>query len=225
MKKFFLSFVALLMVALSSTWAQTLEIKEDDKAMSQGSKPSVSTTLPGVTIKFAEKSWKKFADEWDGKNKKNKDLNEWFVDNAKIAAIGGANTVDVYARLEEAGSNVNVTMWFDLGGGFVNSKDYPEKEKEAESLLRRFGVQTLQDMTKERINEEQDKLKNMEKKLRNLVSDNADYHKDIDNAKDKIRKAEASIASNEKDQATSKASIETQQKALESIKKSLDEIK
>ena len=219
----------LMLCFFAATWtglkAQTLVIMEGDKAMSQGSKPGLSTSLPGVTLKFAEKSWKKFTNDWDGKNKKNKDLNEWFVDNAKIAAVGGANTVDVYARLEEAGSAVNVTMWFDLGGGFVNSRDYPEKYAEANTIVRRFGVQTMQEMTRERIEEEQDKLKAMDKKLRNLVSDNTGYHKDIDNAKEKIKKAEASIATNEQDQVTTKASIETQQKALETIKKSLDDIK
>ena len=86
--------------------ASTLSlVREGERPMSQGSKNALTIDLPKTTPKEAEKLWKDYAKQFKGDTKKDKKTDEWFTDNAMIAAIGGANTIDMYTKFEETGGN------------------------------------------------------------------------------------------------------------------------
>jgi len=74
------------------------------------------------------------------------------------------------------------------------------------------------------LEEEQDKLKKLNKKMGDLLSDNKSYHKDIDEANARIKKAEANIISNEKNQDLTKSEIANQTKAVEAVQQKLSKI-
>ena len=53
--------------------------------------------------------------------------------------------------------------------------------------------------------------------MSNLLDDNKDYHKDIEDALERIKKRESEIKENEKDQANTQLEIDNQAKRLTEI--------
>ena len=209
-----------LFIATSSSLAQ---VKEGERIMSQGSKNSLSIDLPKTPAKFAIRSWKDYVKQYKGKLDSKKD--EWFLDNAVMPMIGGANTVDVYSTFVESGESTTVTVWFDLGGAYVNSSEFRDKYDEAEKIVLKYALQVAHDQTAIQLKDAQDDMKKMERNQRGLEKDNKNLHDDIENYKAKIAKAEANVEKNLKDQEDSRVKIEVQKKLLADIQAKMDSLK
>lgn len=197
-------------------------VREGERAMSQGSKNALTLDLPKTSAKFAEKLWKDYAKQFKGDTKKDKKSDEWFTDNAMIAGVGGANTVDMYAKFSESGDVTTMGLWIDLGGAYVGSKEFKDKYAEAEKILANFALTVQREQTKEQLNEQTDGLKKLEKQEKNLEKDKQGLLDDIENWKKKIAKAEADIITNGKNQEETKQKIESQKKLVEEIQKKLN---
>ncbi|MDZ7876848.1 MAG: hypothetical protein U5L45_04215 [Saprospiraceae bacterium] len=197
-------------------------VREGERVMSQGSKNALTIDLPKTTLKEAEKLWKEYAKQFKGDTKKDKKSGELFTDNAMIAAVGGANTVDMYAKFSESSDITTVGLWIDLGGAYVGSKEFSDKYAEAEKILQNFALSVVREQTKKQLSDQQDDLKKQEKVQKKLEDKNADLLKDIENWKKKIAQAEADIITNGKQQEEQKAKIETQKKLVDEIAKKLN---
>lgn len=219
-KQLLLSCLALL-TCLSLCQAQ---IEEGNRSMSQGVHNALTLEIPNVTEKTVEKLWKKYIKEYDGKTKRNRKADEYFTDNAEIAAIGGSNTVDVYARIAESGDDVYITTWFDLGGSFLSSDDHPQAYTEAEKIMMRFAINVAQKLTQDELDEQLKKLKKLESRLNKLRNANDGYHRDIENAKKRIARAEANIVENEEEQVTANEEIEEQKEIVKEVQKRLNDL-
>lgn len=196
-------------------------VREGERVMTQGSKNSLTVDLPKTSLKDAEKLWKDYAKQFKGDTKKDKKTDEWLTDNAMIAAIGGANTIDMYVKFTESGDMTTLGLWIDLGGAYVDSKGFADKYAEAEKILQNFVLSVQREQTKKQLEDQQDDLKKMEKAERKLVDKNADLVKDIENWKKKITQAEADIQTNLKQQEEQKVRIEAQKKLVDEINKKL----
>ena len=197
-------------------------VREGERVMSQGSKNALTVDLPKTTLKEAEKLWKDYAKQFKGDTKKDKKTDEWLTDNAMIAAIGGANTIDMYTKFSESGDITTVGLWIDLGGAYVDSKAFADKYAEAEKILQNFALTVVREQTKKQLSDQQDDLKKMEKAEKKLEDKNADLLKDIENWKKKIIQAETDIQTNLKQQEEQKAKIEGQKKLVDEIGKKLN---
>ena len=197
-------------------------VREGERPMSQGSKNSLTIDMPKTTTKFTEKLWKDYVKQYKGDTKKDRKTDEWFTDNATIGTIGGANTVDLYAKFTESNDATTLGIWIDLGGAYVGSKEYTDKYAAAEKILTDFALTVQREQTKEQLNDQSDVLKKLERDQRNLEKDNKNLHDDIENWKKKIAKAEADIETNLKNQVDAKAKIETQTKLVEEVQKKLN---
>jgi hypothetical protein len=197
-------------------------VREGERVMSQGSKNALTIDLPKTTLKEAEKLWKDYAKQFKGKTDRNKKTDEWFTDNALIAAIGGANTVDMYTKFSESGDITTVGLWIDLGGAYVGSKEFADKYAEGEKILQNFALTVVREQTKKQLSDQQDDLKKQEKAQKKLEDKNADLLKDIENWKKKIAQAETDIQTNLKQQEEQKAKVESQKKLVEEIAKKLN---
>lgn len=216
-----LSFVWTLLLAMNSN----AQVKEEVRAMSQGSHSSLILGLPNCTDKFAEKIWKDFIKPYGGDTKRNRKDEELFTDNATIPGISdGNNPVDMYAKIAEIGPDASITIWIDLGGAWLNGDEYSARKQEAEKLLLRYGLEVARQTTANQLEDQQKELKKLENSQKKLERDNEGYHRDIENAKEKIKKAEMEIESNLKDQELAKQKIEAQRKVVEQIQKKLDDI-
>ncbi len=196
-------------------------VREGERVMTQGSKNSLTVDLPKTSLKDAEKLWKDYAKQFKGDTKKDKKTDEWLTDNAMIAAIGGANTIDMYAKFTESGETTTLGLWIDLGGAYVDSKAFADKYAEAEKILQNFALSIQREQTKKQLEAQQDDLKKMEKQEKKLVEKNADLVKDIEGWKKKITQAEADTQTNLKQQEEQKVKIEAQKKLVDEINKKL----
>jgi hypothetical protein len=213
-------FTLALALVVSTAFAQ---VKESEKLMSQGSKSSLSIDLSKTDVKFAEKIWREFTKTFGGKYLgRDKKTDEYMTDNALIAGIGGANTVDIYMKYTPMGENVTATVWFDMGGAYVNSTEFKEKYAEAEKIMLRYGIEVARAQTKIQLEEQQEAAKKLDKNMRSLERDNANLHDDIEGWKKKIAKAEGEIQNNLKSQEDVKNKIIAQKKVIDEVQKKLD---
>ncbi len=201
------------------------QVSENVKTMSQGAKNALELEIPGVNAGLVADVWKDFMKDhygskpkWDRRNK------EWLSDDAKVAAIGQGNTVDVYASADERGNSVLFSAWFDLGGAYLDSREHAERYTEAEKMLMRFALEVAHANTRNELDNEQDKLKKLQRELARLQSLNERYHKDIERAKEAIRQAEESIVENVKLQEDTAAQIAGQERTVESVQNRLNDL-
>jgi myosin heavy subunit len=221
-------FLSIALVFASSFSLLFGQVAEAEKTMSQGTKNALTLEIKNVTVKSVEKEWKRYIKEFKKDDDKyDKKSKEFRVMKAKLPLISGdVNTVDIYVVFMETSSgSVNATFWYDLGGIYLNSKDHADKFREASAWMKKFATQAEQTVMKEKLEEETDRLKEVEKKLRKLVSTKEDLLKDIENYKEKIKKAESDISNNVKDQELTKKAIEEAQKNVEAAKKRVDQVK
>jgi hypothetical protein len=199
-------------------------VNEGERVMSQGNKSSLAVNLTKTNTKFAEKVWKDYSKQFKGSYKKDKKNDEYFTDNANIAAVGGGNTVDLFMKFVETGENTTATLWIDLGGAFVNSKDFKDKYAEAEKLMAEYALKVAREQTQIQLKEQQDAQKDMEKQQKKLEDKQKGLLQDIEDWKKKIAKAEQDVIANQKGQDDTKAKIETQKKVVDEVQKKLNSL-
>jgi hypothetical protein len=201
---------------------ETSLISETSRAMSKGAQNSLAVNLPKVNAKFAEEVWKDFVKQYKGKYSRDKKNDEYFVDNAMVSGVGGANTVDMYMKFAETTDNTTATLWVDLGGAYINSKDFADKYAEAEKLMMTYALTVSREQTKVQLKEQEKIQKNLDSDLQKLEKKNKNLRDDIETWKKKIQQAETDILTNTKQQEETKAKIEAQKKLVDEVKKKLD---
>jgi translation initiation factor 2B subunit (eIF-2B alpha/beta/delta family) len=207
---------------LTPTFSQGVE---SEKPMSLGLKNGLSFEIKDLKVSKAEDLWQDFMKQFDCKTKKDKKLGEFFSDNAKVYYIPTVSSIDVYARFAERGKSVDASFFFLETDHFLSSKLNADQMKGAGEFVRQFDVYVQKYQTKEKLEDEQKKLKKFESDLKKLAKDNDSLHKDIENYQDKIKKAEAEITKNLADQeATNKIIIE-QARMVDQVKSHLEGLK
>ncbi len=200
-------------------------VKQETKVMSQGVKNALVVEIVNAKPDFVEDKWKGLMDSYKAKPKWNRKEKEFFSDNAQITEINGNNPVDVYAKIEESGTmNTLLTVWFDLGGAYLNSADNKEKYAFGEKMVVQFAKDVAISATQKEIDEQEKQFKKMDSKLKNLVKDKEDLLKDIENYKAKIKRAEEDIIKNEQNQKDQQKTLDTQRETIKNTQKKLEEV-
>lgn len=205
--------------------AQLAAPVEGEKAMSIGLKPSFTVSIKDLKAKKAADLFEDFIKQYKGKTKYNKKMTEYFTDNAQIYYVAGAADVDVYTRVSEMGSSVDVSCFFIVNEVFVNSKNNADIAKNAMEFMRLYAVSAERYKVSEKLEDEQKNMKKIESELKRLVHENEGFHKNIEDYKAKIVKAEADIVTNQSAQDNANKSIVDQAKVVESVKVALDALK
>ncbi|MEM7101984.1 MAG: hypothetical protein AAF502_02560 [Bacteroidota bacterium] len=198
-------------------------ISEGDRSMSQGYNNAFSMELREADKKNVEKLWQKYAKDFKGKTKKDKKTGEFFTDNGKIKRMGN-NDMDIYAQIEQVGDNARLSVWFDLGGAYLNSADHESQSIVAENLIMDFALLVTLDMLETLKKEEEKTLKGLENDLGKLQKDKAGYEKDIADAEDLIEKRKADIEQNIVDQENKAKEIDAQKGVVQGIQGKIDKI-
>ncbi len=221
MKKILLSLSILL---ISTTYIRA-QVTEVEKPMSMGLKNALVNNFKDIKQKKLEDLWEDFMKQFDCKTKKDKKLGEYLSKSAHVYYIVNAPTTDIYARFNELGPVVEVSLFFVVNDAFLSSKLNAEQMKGANELMRQFFVFTEKYKTNERLEDEQKALKKVENDLRKLAKENESLHKDIENYKEKIKKAEADIVKNQSEQDATNLKITEQAKKVDAVKQQLDGLK
>ncbi|HQW11716.1 MAG TPA: hypothetical protein PLP06_06185 [Saprospiraceae bacterium] len=217
--KNFLIFIAL---AFSSLQLQG-QVSESVRNMSAGDNNSLSIIVNGIEPKDVESVWEKFTKQYDGKQKYNRKAKELMIDNATIKTLSD-NTVDVYSKAERVGDATQFTLWFDLGGAYLNSKDHPERYQAAVTLLNEFDKETKRFVVNQQLKEAEKALSKLEDQQKSLVKDKEGLEKDIKKAEDKIQGWKKDIDKSVNDQAAKASEIEKQKAEVDRIKTNLSGI-
>lgn len=192
------------------------DLTESVQSMSIGANNSLTLDLPMYDDKFVEKYWKDYLKDFKGKAKKVKRSTELFSDDAEISYMSN-NSVDIYSQVKRAGDGSELTVWFDLGGAFLNSDDHPEAYQGALTFF--DGLQNLLKVEniKLELDEEEKNLKDLERELTKLEKLNEKYHKQIEDWKSKIAENEQLIDQNILDQEGAQRAIDDQKEVIRSV--------
>lgn len=190
------------------------QISEASKSMSLGTNSSFSIDLVGTTPKMAENEWKSFIKSYKGKTKKNRKAGEYVTDDANIDDISDL-PVDIYASFSNADTVTTGTFWFNLGDSFLSSDMHADRTPAVENLLKAYAFEVNKQMARDNVKAQEKYQRSLDKDLKNLVKDNASYHKEIEEAKKRIAVMEKNIEMNLKAQEDKKTEIEKQNVVVE----------
>jgi len=195
---------------------------EEDMNMSLGTKNALYVDVEGADKKMAEKAIESLLKEY-GKVKKNRKAKEFYAEKITIPAIGGAQPLDVFVKVDEMTNQSRLYMWIYDGSTFINSVDDSDQVDGAESILKDFYVKARRKAIQIEVDQEEDKLKDREKDMKKLESNNNNLHKDIakwekeiDDRHRKIEQAKLDIEKNLVDQKDMTIQISEQKDVVKS---------
>ena len=129
------------------------------------------------------------------------------------------NVVDVYSTLEKDSNKQTVmTVWFDLGGAYVDSKTHPDQAAVAQQMLQKFIFESNKELAEAIVKAEEKQLDTLNDDLKKLEKENSNYHDDIRKAEEKIAKLKSEIDSNLQDQEMKKTEISAQEEVVKEVK-------
>lgn len=202
------------------------QIIEKEANMSLGVQMSNQVMLDDINDNDAADLWEDyFEGRYDGKVKRNRKADEYYVTGVRINSIFTVSNIDVYVKFEERGSNTQMTLWVDLGMAFVNSVEYPTEYKGVVDLLEDFRIYARTYAVNEELENAEDDLESLKKDLDQLESKNAKLHEKIDDYQQKIIDAKAEIEQNLLDQDEKRQAIDRQIEVLKEIQVRLESIK
>ncbi len=203
----------LLLAIMFSSAAIFAQIKEGNASMSHGSQNAFSLELRQTLQKDVQKAWEKYIKDYKGKVKFDKKKGETFADDCEIKDMS-TNTVDVYSSLRQSGDNTILTVWFDLGGAYLNSQMHGDKISIAKKLLNEFALSVSRASVEEDLKEQEKILKDLEKDLKKQKKDKENLEDDIKKYEQKILEAKQAIKENLELQKDTEVKISAQEKIV-----------
>lgn len=192
------------------------QVSEKAFTMSLGSQNGYLIDLDGAKDKDVEKLWKKYLKE-HGKVEKNKKAKEHYMTAVRIPMISRAGNVDLYSKIEKGTNRSTLYVWVDNGGTFASSDETPDVSEGIETFITDFSYIVQKEVIKKELEDQEDKLKDLNKDMSKLEKKNKGYHEDIEKANKKIVEAEENIEKNLVEQDNKTVEIDQQQKVVEEI--------
>ncbi len=216
-------FTILFCLLASGVFAQ-FTVTEVNESMSQGNQSGLSIEVPEVTNDFILDEWKDYVGKLKGKTKHDKKAGEIFSDDCSIKEIS-TNTIDIYAKAIAKDKGQKVTIFFNLGGAYLNSKMHQAQYVVAEKMVKEFAVQAVRNSLKAKFDKEKGILKDFEKDKKDLEQAQSKSLGNIEEAKQKIKTEETNIEENKKKQVEKADQILKQNKIVEDLKMLIDKMK
>jgi len=197
------------------------DIEESLEQMSLGQQNAMIVSLP-YDVKLVEDVWKDYLKNFKGRSKKQKRSDIVFTDDASISDVSD-NTVDIYSEVNKMGDGASLKIWMDLGGGFVDSRGFPDAYDGVVRLIQGFEKDLNVEHIKIELKEEERRLNDLDKSLSKLERLNEKYHKEIENWKEKILENEEEIEVNFSDQEEAQKAIDAQKEVIRLVEVKLSE--
>ncbi|HYV95660.1 MAG TPA: hypothetical protein VE978_28055 [Chitinophagales bacterium] len=192
-----------------------INVNEATEKMSQGYNHCLTVFIPDVRQKDVEHDFAKYMKQFDTKADQTK--GEYFFHNAVIKQLGD-DPVDVYSITTQQQKGVQMEVFFNLGGVYLNSKDNTNRFEIAQRMIHDFARQEATIAVQNQIEDAQKVLGEKSREQSDLVRQNASLHKKIKDCEQTIKDSEEGIRQNEKKQTAKQKEIEDQQKVLEALK-------
>ncbi len=218
MKKIYILLITLLVTSQSFS-----QINEKQVNISLGVQPCLTASVDNIKYKKAIKLWKKFFKPY-GKVKRNRKAKEYYSTGVKVNRIKVGDPIDVYMKILEATDGVNLNLCIDLGTAFV-SKDMQDEYTGAENLLDEFLIYIKEYQLNEKLEEEEDNLKDLESDLKSKRKKNKKLHSSIEKYKQKIIEAKEDIEKNLQEQEDLKNMIKLQNEKVKQVQEDIENLK
>ena len=203
------------LAALSFTFGLNAQVRVEEKFVNiEGSKNGFYISIPYGDDKQIEKALKEELQSWKGKYSTKGYI---FVDDCSIKEMGD-NTFDVYAIIEDIpDGGATVSLAIDLGGAYMSSGQHSAQFNYMKDRLTKFGVKAAKSAVDDEIKAEEDILKQKQKELADLESDQAKKEKEIEDYKAKIAENEKAIEESKKNQEAKKTEIKEQETKVQAV--------
>jgi len=203
--------------------AQINRVSEVEKSMSFGTRPGFAVGFTNTDKRVVEDVWSDFVKEnFDSKLKKGKKDERTAAECNSVSVSAGKFTL--YSMVEKVGDGAQLSVWFDIGAYFLNRNDDATHTEETKALLTKFYYEVRRAALTLELKAEEDKMKDLDNRLKRLKRDNESLHKDIANYQAKIKKAEEELVQNQKDQETTLVDIERQRGTVDQAQKRRDNV-
>ena len=193
-----------------------------NEPMSEGVRPGIGITLTGVDPKFVDNQWKSYIRKYGGKYKWNRKGSEHLNEGSTVPNVSN-NPLNIYARSQSSGSDVQFFIWIKEGEKFVSATQDTAMMQGGMQVLNHFALEVAREKLKEDIKEEEKQLSRMESEQKKMEKQKEKLEKDIEDYKSRITKAEQDIIQSIQDQANNRATMERQQEKIEQLKNKLKE--
>lgn len=208
----------LLVASASSVFAQKkIEIDESSRLMSKGTYPSFAAEIPQAKLKDVDKAWRKYISA--GSKSKIVEAGD------EINLVGAVNknitteVFNIYSKLLETTEGVKVTAWFSLNDSVYISKDQNnDKDLAVKKYMLDFALDQYREVVKDELKKEQDKTKDLEGEMKDLIKAEEKSNKKISEYERSIQRAHDDIATNNGDQKRQSDLIYTQKGVVEASK-------
>jgi len=215
----------LMAFAFSLPFITAAQFEYQALTMSEGVHEAILFNINQVDSRTVEKLWDDFIDEYGGKTKRKRREDEYQTEGASIVQLTGTKPVNVYFKAEDFGDNSRASVWFKADGAFLEFTDNPGLKKQAETVLSEFKHDISLHLANEQMEQEEKKLKDLERDLGKLERLKERYEKQIERAKKEIEDNEQNIVENDALQEAKISEIEAQKQVVEKVLQMLNELR
>jgi len=192
-----------------------ISVEEATDKMSQGYNPGLKVFIPDAQEKDVDHDFARYMKDFNTKGKQSK--SEYFFDNATIKQFGN-NPVDVYSVTTQKDKGVQLEVFFDLGGGYLNSKDHGDKFEIAQRMIHDFAKEEARNAVQNQITAALKLQQGKMKESDDLTRQDSLLRRKIRSCQLVIKDSEAGLKQNGLKQEAKQKEIEDQQKVLDALK-------
>ena len=201
------------------------QISEGSNVMSQGSQPSFSFTVKNADERLASNEFQSYVrSEFRTRVRRDRRANEWVARDVNAVGIDATKAINIYAKFNEAGGDVAVNLWFEMGDKFLSTEEYPSKRQGIFEFVEKYKAQLRTAAIESVISEQENDLRSLERQLNRLERNKSGYERDIRNAEQTIEDSKKAIEENKKEQSETKSAIERQRQLIEETRRRLRDI-
>lgn len=183
--------------------AETPEVKitEIYELMAKGQQFGIRILMPEADLRVTGAEWIRFMKGLGAKTSKMDDVVPfYFADNAFLPTVS-ENTIDIYTYIEAHPNGTVLKSFYDLGGAYISSGQFPDKYQTIASVMGEFGKKQVIANWKSQLEIAEKELQALSKE-RNTIKNNQET-------------LTAQLEQTKKDLAATQFSLSTTQKALE----------
>lgn len=218
-----LAFIGLLLLATAGLTAQ---VSTRVQAMSRGDNAALVLELPTAEDGDVEDLWEDWLkDTYKVRTKDNKrdKKGELASLNFDLPGVGGGSKVDMYSTIEEIGDGSELTVWIATPKGYVSPSMDRNQYMAAEKMLMNFALAVSKVQIEQDVENEEDRLEELQDDLEDLQKDKKRAEDDIEDARKKIAELEEEIRENIRNQERKREEINAQMSKVDQTKAKLKE--
>ncbi len=203
------------------SFGQNIQVLEQSATIDKQNRNCLTVVIAGTDAANVSKAWKKELKDMKGKVSDRKFL---FADDCEVKSMG-ENSFDVYAVVEASKGGIKLIVAFDLGGGYLNSREHPDRFLAARTLVYRFALEQTRSAVSTELKGAEKTLVQMEKELVSIQKDKERFEAEIEECKRKIIEAEENLKTNVTQQTAKKTEIEGQVAIVGQLGTKLESVK